>query len=93
MSLLEQKEEIEDAVLEEVANILKVPIDAIKKLDDALSFINNFNDNSTNHGPLNDYYCIFNPLEKYLEAMEENKKLYQQLLKENDAMIEELKKK
>ena len=38
------------------------------------------------------YNPTFNPLDKYVEAMEENKKLYQQLLKEKDAMIEKLKK-
>ena len=34
VSLLEQKEEIEDDVLEEVAKILKVPVEAIKKMDE-----------------------------------------------------------
>lgn len=93
VSLLEQKEEIEDDVLEEVAKILKVPVDIIKKLDDALSFVNNFNDNSINHGPLNNYNCTFNPLERYVEAMEENKKLYERLLqaeKEKVSLLEKI---
>jgi DNA-binding XRE family transcriptional regulator len=94
MSLFEQKEEIEDPILEEVAKILKVPLQAIKNLDDAgaVNYFNTFNDSSFNNGAFNAYNCTFNPLEKFIEAMEENKKLYQQLLKEKDAMIEELKK-
>ncbi|WP_235906010.1 hypothetical protein [Ginsengibacter hankyongi] len=35
VSLLEQKEEIEDDVLEEVAKILKVPEEAIRNLEDS----------------------------------------------------------
>ena len=93
VSLLEQKEEIEDPILEEIAKVLKVPAEAIKKLDDekALNIISNtFNDHSVLNGIL--YNPTFNPLDKYVEQVEENKKLYQQLLKEKEAMIEELKK-
>ena len=32
-----------------------------------LNFINNFNDNSVNHGPLNNDHCAFNPIEKVIE--------------------------
>ena len=94
MSLLEQKEEIEDSVLEEVAKILKVPVDAIKKLDDekALNIISNtFNDHSVLNGIL--YNPTFNALDKYVEQVEENKKLYERLIKEKEETIEELKKK
>lgn len=93
VSLLEQKEEIEDDVLEEVAKILKVPVDAIKKLDDekALNIISNtFNDHSVLNGIL--YNPTFNPIDKYVEQVEENKRLYERLLKEKEAMIDELKK-
>ena len=38
------------------------------------------------------YNPVFNPLEKWLEALEENKKLYERLLKEKDEMIERLEK-
>jgi transcriptional regulator with XRE-family HTH domain len=92
VSLLEQKEEIEDSVLEEVAKILKVPVDAIKKLDDPLSFVNNFNDNSINHGPLNNYNCTFNLVDKVVELYDEKIALYERMLKDKESMIEELKK-
>lgn len=35
---------------------------------------------------------FFNPIEKYIQALEENKKLYERLLKERETLIEELKK-
>jgi hypothetical protein len=38
ISLLEQKEEIEDGILEEVENGLKVPSDAIKNLNEEAAF-------------------------------------------------------
>ncbi len=93
VSLLEQKEEIEDNVLEEVAKILKVPAKAIKNLNDekALNIISNtFNDHSVLNGIL--YNPTFNPLDKYVEQVEENKRLYERLISEKETMIEELKK-
>ena len=92
MSLLEQKEEIEDSVLEEVAKVLKVPVNAIKNLDDPLSFVNNFNDNSINHGPLNNYNCTFNLIDKVVELYEGKIALYERMLKDKEVVIEELKK-
>jgi len=94
VSLLEQKESIEPEILEQVAKVLKVTPDAIKNFSEevAINFVNNFNDNSVNHGPLNNHYCTFNPLDKYVEAIEENKKLYTALLKEKDEKITLLEK-
>ena len=92
VSLLEQKEEIEDDVLEEVAKVLKVPVDAIKNLDDTFSFTNNFHDNSINHGPLNNYNCNFNPIDKIVQLYEEKIALYERMLKEKDEMMARLEK-
>jgi len=94
ISFLEQKEVIDPAILDEVAKALKVSPDAIKNFDDdvVFSFINNFTDNSVNHGPLNNYHCTFNPFDKMLEMVEENKKLYEALLKEKDEKIALLEK-
>jgi transcriptional regulator with XRE-family HTH domain len=77
VSLLEQKETIEDNLLEQVAKVLKVPVEAIKNFDEekANNFFNTFNDKSEFN-----YQCTFNPLDKYIEALEENKKLYERLL-------------
>jgi transcriptional regulator with XRE-family HTH domain len=94
ISLLESKESIEAPILEDVAKALKVPVDAIKNLDEeaAINIISNtFTDNqfagyTVNNNP------SFNPLDKYVEQVEEIKKLYAALLKEKDEKIALLEK-
>ena len=99
VSRLEQKEEVDDEMLDKVAEAMGVNTEAIKNLDENATVYNIV----TNHGAVNDgaiignhgynYQCTFNPLDKYVEAVEKNEKLYQELLKEkNDkiAMLEKL---
>jgi transcriptional regulator with XRE-family HTH domain len=92
VSRLEAKEEIEDRILNDVAKALKIPVEAIKNLDDetAINFIaNTFNDGS----PGINYKCNFNPLDKYVEAIEKNEKLYEALLqseREKTALLEKI---
>jgi len=89
VSLLEAKEKIEQPVLEQVAKALKVPVEAIKNLDEeaTINIISNtFTDNqfagyTVNNNP------NFNPLDKYVEQVEQIKKLYDALLKEKDEKI------
>lgn len=88
VSLLEQKETIEDDLLQQVAKVLKVPVEAIKNFDEqaAINVISStFHDNAS----VFNTNCTLNinPLEKYIEQIEENKKLYQALLKEKDEKI------
>ena len=95
ISALEQKEVIDEKILTDVSKALKVPVEAIKNMtdDSAANFINTFNDHSINNAPLGNFQCTFNPLEKYVEAMEENKKLYERLLqteREKVALLERL---
>lgn len=85
VSLLEQKETIEPDILKEIADALKVPVEAIKNFSDEIAntFFNTFNDQSHFN-----YQCTFNPLDKYIEAMEENKKLYERLLESEKEKVE-----
>lgn len=94
VSLLEQKDVIEQELLEQVAKVLKVPVEAIKNFDEeaAVSYINTFQDNSVSHVIGNYGTYNFNPIDKWLEALEENKKLYSALLKEKDEKIALLEK-
>ena len=82
ISLLEQKEVLEPELLEQVAKVLKVPVDAIKNFDEeaAINYINTFNDNSVSHVIGNHGTYNFNPIDKWVTALEENKKLYERLL-------------
>ena len=91
VSLLEAKEVVEQGILEQVAKVLKVPVEAIENFDEekAVNVISStFNDNSAviNKNP------VFNSNDKLVEALAENKKLYAALLKEKDEKIALLEK-
>jgi len=90
ISLLEQKDLIEPELLEQIAQILKVPADAIKNFDEEteVAYINTFNDNSK--GDFN-YKCNFNPLDKWAEEIAENRRLYERLLQAEKEKMELLK--
>lgn len=73
VSLLEAKEVVDDALLEQVAKVLKVPADAIKNFDEekAIHNIQNNYDNAVVHsGPHVNYQCTFNPIDKLVELYE-----------------------
>ena len=72
VSLLEQKEVIDDALLEQVARVLKVPAEAIRNFDEetAINYFNTFNDNSVSHVIGNYGTYNFNPIDKIVELYE-----------------------
>ena len=93
VSLLEQKETIEQDILNQVARILKVPADAIRNFDEqqAINIISNtFHDTNglVNYNPS----FNINPIDKWVEALEENKNLYERLLKAEQDKNELLQK-
>jgi hypothetical protein len=95
VSRLEAKEEIEPKILDQVAKALKIPVEVLKNIDDegAVNFISNtFNDEAVAYAPDQKYKCNFNPLDKYVEAVEENKRLYEALLKSEREKIALLEK-
>lgn len=93
ISLLEQKEEVEEVLLRQVAEILKVPAEAIKRFSEeaAINIISStLHDNA---GSINNHCSlVFNPIEKWVEALEENKKLYERLLESEKEKVELLKR-
>ncbi|RLZ09726.1 helix-turn-helix domain-containing protein [Faecalibacter macacae] len=98
MSVLENTADLEDVKLDDIAKALEVPTQAIKEYSDErmINIISNntfYNDSSA---VKNLYNPTFNPLDKLVEAYEENKKLYERLLaaeKEKLTYIEQLLKK
>src|SRR6267142_1606688 len=96
VSLLEAKEEIDQELLEEVAKALKIPAEAIKHFDEEAAYnvigntVTTVNDNAT--GQLFQFNPIINPIDKWVDALEENKRLYAALLKEKDEKIALLEK-
>jgi len=95
ISLLEQKETIENHLLEKISEVLKIPVEAFQNFDEeqAVNIIANtfsldngsiFNAHNTNP--------IFNPVETILKIHEEKLALYERMLKEKDEMMARLEK-
>jgi len=91
VSIMENKDSIEKELLAQVAKILGVTTEAIENFDEdaVFNFFNNFHDNSfaNSNGTFAATNCNFNPLDKLLEAQEENKKLYERLLEAEKAKV------
>lgn len=93
VSHLETKETIEPALLQQVAAILKIPVAAIENMDDegAINIISStFNADNSSVGF--SVHTEINTAEKWLEALEENKKLYERLLQSEREKVEMLEK-
>lgn len=96
ISLLEQKETIDAPLLQRVADIMKLPVDAFKNMTDeqAVNIISNTvtnNDNAIMHSLYN-HYPTFNAIDKVVQLYDEKIVLYERMLKEKDEMMVELKK-
>lgn len=78
ISMMENSETIEDDKLKDVAKALGVTVEAIKNFSEegVINYFNSFHDHSSGFNT----NCTFNPLDKLIEAYEENRKLYERLL-------------
>lgn len=83
VSGLEQKEIIDNTILEEIAQIMHIPVEAIKNMteDTTYNYINTFNDEVTNHNGFYNFNCSFNPIDKIVELYNEKIELYERMLK------------
>lgn len=93
ISAMENSETIDDEKLVEVAKALGVSVEAIKNFSDeaAINYFNTFNDTKDSNVHFGNH-CTFNPLDKLMETVEENKKLYERLLQSEKDKIEYLEK-
>jgi trehalose/maltose hydrolase-like predicted phosphorylase len=97
ISRLEAKEEIDDALLSQVSAALKIPVEAIKHFDEEAAIVNiqnNYDGSTLNHSAnyQHNHQPTFNPIDKLVELMEDNKKLYEELLKEKEERIKLLER-
>jgi len=86
VSLLEQKETIDDKLLQQLSAVLKIPVEAIKSFDEeqAVNVIaNTFGDNACVANPNSTFN--FNPIDKMVE-------LYERIIQQQKEMIEKLEK-
>lgn len=93
ISLLEQKETIDAALLQQISDALKIPVEAIRNFNEeqAVNIIANTFDNGSilngiNHNP------TFHPIDKLIQLHEEKIALYERMLKEKDEMMARLEK-
>lgn len=95
VSRMESSETVDEELLEKVARILGVNTEAIKNFNEETVF--NFISNTVNNSDyatgnsLYNHYPTFNPLDKLMEIVEENKALYERLLKSEQEKVELLK--
>ncbi|MGN8174850.1 helix-turn-helix domain-containing protein [Flavobacterium johnsoniae] len=93
ISLLEQKDVIEENLLKQISAILKIPIEAFQNFNEeqAINIISStFHDTQ---GLIN-YSPTFNnnPIDKIIQLHEEKIALYERMLKEKDEMMQRLEK-
>ncbi|GLU54940.1 helix-turn-helix domain-containing protein [Dyadobacter frigoris] len=91
VSKIEQSETVEEQILEQIAQILGVPVEGIKNFSEEAVFNiigNSFSDNSSNN---NNYLCTINPLEKIIQLYDEKVALLERLLQSEREKIELLK--
>jgi transcriptional regulator with XRE-family HTH domain len=92
ISAIENSETIEDGKLAEIAKALGVTVEAIKNFSEeaVLNIIGNTY-NVDNSSAVN-YGCTFNPLDKLIQAHEEQIKLYERLVQAEKEKVEYLEK-
>ncbi|GAQ13473.1 hypothetical protein MODO_1128 [Myroides odoratimimus] len=93
ISVLEQKEVIDNSLLQQISKVLKIPVEAIENFDEqqAINIISNTFDNGSvavNQNP------IFNnsPIDAIVKLHEEKIALYERMLKEKEEMMNRLEK-
>ncbi|WP_430614437.1 helix-turn-helix domain-containing protein [Flavobacterium sp. JP2137] len=93
VSIIENSESVEESKLEKIAELLEVPVEAIKEYSDdkVMNIITNNTFQDESSAIKNLYNPTFNPLDKLIESHEENKKLYERLLEAEKEKVAYLK--
>lgn len=93
VSMLEQKETIDETLLEQIAAVLKIPAEAIQNFDEekAVNLIScNFSDNAMFNNRIE--VQNNNPLDQIIKLHDEKSALYERMLKEKEEMMLRLEK-
>ncbi|MBD8346378.1 helix-turn-helix domain-containing protein [Dysgonomonas sp. HGC4] len=84
LSGYEKKDKLEQEVLEKIAKVLGVPVEAITELGESTAInIINAHDNQS----IVNYNPTFNPIDKIVELYNEKNALYERMLKEKEETI------
>ena len=93
ISKIEQSETIEDSTLERISKALGVNTTVIKNFTDENALFNIQNNYEGSHTSGPNYQYNFNPVDKWMATLEENKTLYERLLqseKEKVALLQKM---
>ncbi|MCD0465228.1 XRE family transcriptional regulator [Flavobacterium sp. ENC] len=96
ISMLEQKEVIENDILDQISHALKIPVEAFQNFDEeqAINIIaNTFHEGAIAVGNNSGHVSsTINPIDKIVQIHEEKIALYERMLKEKDEMMVKLEK-
>ncbi|RUT67854.1 XRE family transcriptional regulator [Flavobacterium cupreum] len=96
ISMLEQKEVIENDILDQISQALKIPVEAFQNFDEeqAVNIISNtFHEGAIAVGNNSGHVSsTINPIDKIVQIHEEKIALYERMLKEKDEMMVRLEK-
>lgn len=94
ISMLEQKDVIEEDMLRQISNALKIPVEAFQNFDEeqAVNIISNTFDNGAFLNTGHSATFNVNPMEELKKLHEEKIALYERMLKEKDEMMVRLEK-
>lgn len=90
LSSYEKKEKLEQEILDKIAKVLDIPVEAITELEQGTAiniFSGTFSDFKDNAAIFNSY-PTFNPIDKVVELYNEKNALYERMIKEKDGVIE-----
>lgn len=93
ISLLEQKDVIDQNLLMSISNVLKIPVEAFQNFDEqaAINIIANTITNNDN-GAVYNHNPVFQPVDQLMQLHEQKIELYERMLKEKDEMMSRLEK-
>ncbi|MBA6152402.1 helix-turn-helix domain-containing protein [Gelidibacter maritimus] len=94
ISILEQKNQIETPLLEQISEVLKIPVEAFRNFDEeqAVNIISNtFTDFKDGASAIN-IKPVFNPIEQIIKLHDEKIALFERMLKEKDEMMARLER-
>lgn len=91
ISLLEQKDEVDVALLQKISEALKIPVEAFQNFDEeqAVNLIScTFSDNAMFNNRIE--VQNINPVDKLVQLHEEKIALYERMLKEKEEMMKRM---
>ena len=94
ISMLEQKEVIDTAILSQISSSMKIPVEAFQNFDEeqAVNIISNTFDNGAFVNTGHNATLNINPIDQLVKLHEEKIALYERMLKEKDEMMVRLEK-